>query len=471
MFFSEPGTYVPRHGRGLRTLLLRGALLLILPAGLWLACTDDTTGPEGSGGSDYLGPSSFMDVSRQHWAHDEIEVLFQEAYVAGCSSQPRRFCPDDAMTRAEAAVFVVRGVNGAGFIPDAPQVQVFDDVPLSEWYAKWVTKLYEDGYTAGCYDNPTSGDFRFCPHDEVNHTEASVFFLRMLHGTEYEPPPASGLFANVSTNFWGAKWLEAAFLANLIPPHLVPDELSPGGLTFVGAEEPATRAEAAYMMYRAKQPEGYDPLTGPTPVTYWTEDETEEKRDIVELARIVRDWLLRFRGERYWNGVFPHEKQMAAWLLIEEIGGCYPNSNNEYQCCFGEVDMGHIARYTRYSFRNGMTANALANFTPFFNPNSGHSFNDADWEELVIPVLNGTVLDRTRHLEIVEQVYSEPFRPPDYYYWWEYCEVKPQYRNDRSWITGAVRETTNMCTSQPFYFTWDYSIRSKVLQDLDSGCE
>jgi hypothetical protein len=473
MFYGERRVVASLRTRSVHAILWRGALLLALAVGAWFACSDDeTTGPGGAGGAAYLGPSSFEDVSREYWAHDEIETLFQEGYVSGCHTSPRRYCPEDGMTRAEAAVFVVRGVRGAHFEPRQPTEQVFEDVPLSAWYADWVTQLYDDGYTDGCaYDSNTDRRW-YCPLDEVTHAEASVFFLRMLNGTDYEPPAATGLFSNVPVTSWAAKWLEKAFLQGLIPPHLVPDDFTPAGLTFDGPFEPATRGEAAYMMYRAKEPADYNPLGGPDlPITFWTRDELDNKRDIVQLAATVQDWLLRFRGDRWWNGVFPHEKQLAAWLLFEEAGGCYPNENGVYGCCFPDADMGHMVRYTRYDFRDGMSDSALANFTSFFNPNSGRSFDSADWEELVGPILNGSVMDLSYHLQLVEDVYSETYRRPDYFWWWDYCETREQYRRDRSWITDAVHETQNYCTGKPFYFTSDYSIRAMVIQDLEPNCQ
>lgn len=146
------------------------------------------------------------------------------------------------MSRAEGAVFVVRGIHTSEFTPSQPSNEVFADVPLSEWYAKWADGLWEDGYTAGCGTDPLV----FCPLQEHTRTEGAVFFLRMLHGADYIPANPTGIFADVSVDFWGAKWIEAAYNADLIKAC----ETSPA-LRFC-PDEPLDRATAAYMMVQAK---------------------------------------------------------------------------------------------------------------------------------------------------------------------------------------------------------------------------
>ncbi len=166
----------------------------------------------GCGGSITPQPT-FVDVPFDHWAHNDIETLYQAGYVAGCSSDPLMYCPENTMIRAESAVFVERGVQGSGYMSPYPTIAVFDDVPLGEWYAKWANGLWDDGYTAGCGNDPLI----YCPLQEHTRTEGTVFFLRMLHGTDYEPPAPTGIFADVPIEYWGARWIEAAYSAGIIP--------------------------------------------------------------------------------------------------------------------------------------------------------------------------------------------------------------------------------------------------------------
>jgi hypothetical protein len=185
---------------------------------------------------------TFLDVPPDHWAYDYIEALYREGYVSGCSSDPLMYCPESNMTRAESAVFVERGIWGAGYMPDQPAAQIFEDIPLWEWFAKWTAGLFEEGYTAGCGTNPLV----YCPLQEHTRVEGAVFFLRMMHGAEYVPPDPAGIFADVDVGIWGAKWAEAAYNAGLIPAC----ETSPE-LRFC-PDDPLDRAMGAYMMVQAK---------------------------------------------------------------------------------------------------------------------------------------------------------------------------------------------------------------------------
>ena len=41
---------------------------------------------------------------------------YNAGYVAGCSTDPLLFCPDNTMSRAEGAVFVERGIHDLSFL-------------------------------------------------------------------------------------------------------------------------------------------------------------------------------------------------------------------------------------------------------------------------------------------------------------------------------------------------------------------
>jgi hypothetical protein len=189
------------------------------------------------------GPtSSFIDVPTDHWAFNYIEALYQNGYVEGCNEEPRMYCPDHIMTRAESAVFVERGIWGADYIPPLPTEQIFDDVALIEWFAKWITGLWNDGYTAGCGTDPLI----YCPMQEHTLAEGAVFYLRMLNGPDFEPPAPTGIFQDAPVDEWYTRWIEAAYNAGIYPPCQTTPQL------LACPEDPLTRAMGAYMMVMAK---------------------------------------------------------------------------------------------------------------------------------------------------------------------------------------------------------------------------
>jgi len=193
------------------------------------------------------GGSIFSDVPASHWAYADVEKLYQGGYVVGCQATPqRKYCPEAMLSRAEAAVFVVRGVRSASFTPPQPAQTAFTDVSLSHWAVEWIEQLRQDGFTSGC----ATGPLRFCAETPHTRAEATVFFVRMLRGKDYLPSePASLPYTDVARGTWYAKWVAAAYDAGLTrdcedPPNRGDDRFRPG--------EAITRAEAACMMVRAK---------------------------------------------------------------------------------------------------------------------------------------------------------------------------------------------------------------------------
>ncbi|NIM94319.1 MAG: hypothetical protein GTO18_11510, partial [Anaerolineales bacterium] len=206
----------------------------------------------------------FIDVPDTHWAYDYIESLYQDGYVAGCSTEPRMYCPENGMTRAEGAVFVERGIHGAGYLPTEPGHQTFADVPTHEWFFKWAEGLWEDGYTAGCGSEPLI----FCPLTGHTRAEAAVFFERMLHGADFVPAdPVTQVYDDVPVGgsaLWFSKWVMAAYQDGLV--HDCEDDANRGD-AFYRPYDGLTRAEAACMMNKAKNPTPPPPPPTPIPPT------------------------------------------------------------------------------------------------------------------------------------------------------------------------------------------------------------
>jgi uncharacterized repeat protein (TIGR01451 family) len=122
-------------------------------------------------GSDWVPPPStgtvFTDVPIDFWAGDFIEALAAEGITSGCGAST--YCPDNPITRAEMAVFLLAARNGSAWVPPASTGTVFTDVPIDFWAGDFIEALAAEGITSGC------GDGVFCPDSPVSRAEMAVF--------------------------------------------------------------------------------------------------------------------------------------------------------------------------------------------------------------------------------------------------------------------------------------------------------
>jgi hypothetical protein len=140
---------------------------------------------------------TFTDV-RSGPALPFVEALVHHQLVTGCA--PARYCPDrpvtfeelravltrahgrramdegdgpktrpeDAVTRQEMAMVALRARHPS-LDPPACATPVFDDVPASSPYCRWIEELFRRGVSGGC------GARRFCPGAAVTREQMAVF--------------------------------------------------------------------------------------------------------------------------------------------------------------------------------------------------------------------------------------------------------------------------------------------------------
>ena len=143
----------------------------------------------------------FDDATPDYWAFSFIEALARAGITSGCGNN--NYCPKAAVTRAQMAVFLERGMNGAGFSPPAATGSVFLDVGAGDFAASFIEQLAADGITAGCGNN------NYCPEADVTRAQMAVFLLRAKYGAGYSPPAATGVFNDVDLSYWAVHWIEA----------------------------------------------------------------------------------------------------------------------------------------------------------------------------------------------------------------------------------------------------------------------
>jgi hypothetical protein len=145
-------------------------------------------------------PDSFTDVTPQSVFFPVVELLDEMGITTGCASTD--FCPDENISRAQMAVFMVRGILGTGNFTYSP-TPYFTDVPSNAFAFEYIQKLYELGLTTGC------GGGDFCPNDTVSRAEAAVFIVRARYGAAnpfpYSPYP---IYADVPSAAFGFAFIQ-----------------------------------------------------------------------------------------------------------------------------------------------------------------------------------------------------------------------------------------------------------------------
>jgi hypothetical protein len=191
-----------------------------------------TNGPEWTYDTPY--GISFTDVTPSHWAYPWIQSMARFEITVGYPDGT--FRPDNLVSRAEIAVFLMKGIHGAGYSP--PPVggaPTFSDI-AGHWAEAWIEDLALHGITVGYPD----GTFR--PERQVNRAEIAVFLLKAVNGSSYSPPAASGgMFSDIAGH-WAEAWIERLAMVGLTVGY--PDgTYRPGELT--------SRAEMAVFMVSA----------------------------------------------------------------------------------------------------------------------------------------------------------------------------------------------------------------------------
>jgi hypothetical protein len=178
----------------------------------------DAAPTPGSPGSIHLG-KSFADVPPSHWAYQFIESLLHAGLTTGCD--PVNYCPGNPLSRAEAAVFLVRAGHGPAFTPTCTTAP-FLDVPCDYWAAPWIAQLKADGVTTG------TGGGNYSPAATVSRAEMAVFLTREKYGAAYVPPPCKPDFADVPCpGYWAADYISAVKAAG-ISSGCAPNNFCPG---------------------------------------------------------------------------------------------------------------------------------------------------------------------------------------------------------------------------------------------------
>jgi hypothetical protein len=124
------------------------------------------------------GAEMFADVPAASASCRWVEELARRGVVGGCS--PGLYCPNAGVTRQELAVFLLATLQ-PGFVPPACGVPVFNDVPASSSFCRWIEELQRRGVVTGC------GGGNYCPTLPVARDQMSVFLTVTFGLSLYGP--------------------------------------------------------------------------------------------------------------------------------------------------------------------------------------------------------------------------------------------------------------------------------------------
>jgi hypothetical protein len=170
----------------------------LTPGGVYDVMLTNPSGLAGTLENGYV--SRFSDVVPQSTYDVFISRLVAAEVTAGCGNG--NYCQSDPVTRAQMAVFLLRGNRGACYVPAPETGTVFNDVPVGSFAARWIEEMFASQITTGC------GGGNYCPNSPVTRDQMAVFILRTLEGPGYFAPPCSNpTFGDVPCSNPFSSWI------------------------------------------------------------------------------------------------------------------------------------------------------------------------------------------------------------------------------------------------------------------------
>jgi len=196
-----------------------------------------------AGAYEYTHFFSDMPMAGKEWMEPWVDRFYLQGITTGCGAAPLTYCPENPVTRAAMAVFILRRLEGTSYGPP-PADHFFSDLPVAgkEWMEPWVDEFYRRGITTGCGTGPP----RYCPENPVTRAAMAVFILRAMEGTSYTPPAASHYFSDlpVAGKEWMEPWVDEFYRRGIT------SGCGSAPLTYC-PENPVTRAAMAVFIGRA----------------------------------------------------------------------------------------------------------------------------------------------------------------------------------------------------------------------------
>jgi hypothetical protein len=179
--------------------------------------------------------AAFLDVPTTNPFYNDIGKLSALGITVGCNSN--NYCPNDPVTRAQMAAFIVRALGE--FDPVTPASQRFTDVPPTNPFYNFIDRLAVLQITLGC----TPDHLQYCPSNPVLRQEMAAFIIKSLG--EFDPPtPPSQRFNDVPATSVFYNFIDRMAVLN-ITLGCTPDH------AMYCPNDPVNRAQMAAFLVRA----------------------------------------------------------------------------------------------------------------------------------------------------------------------------------------------------------------------------
>ena len=134
--------------------------------------------------------SRFADVDAEQWWAPFVERIAELEITVGCKTDPLRYCPDELVTRARMATFLVRA-----FDLEPAEPAGFDDIEGGTHEAA-INALAAAKITVGCKKDT----LQYCPQKPVTRAQMATFLARALGlveipSTTTQTAPVTGFIA------------------------------------------------------------------------------------------------------------------------------------------------------------------------------------------------------------------------------------------------------------------------------------
>jgi len=172
----------------------------------------------------------FTDVPSGYWADDEILTVTDRGWMQGSAST--RFSPEGSLSRAQAAVILVRAL---GLQNETPSSRAFVDVPSTYWAKKEIELAREYGFIEGVAPG------KFAPERPMTREQLAVVLARIFELRPEEDSASENPFADVIP---GEYYYDAV---QAMRQYAVIQGVEP---SVFGVGRTSTRAQMSALMYR-----------------------------------------------------------------------------------------------------------------------------------------------------------------------------------------------------------------------------